>query len=42
MKHLVFVLLVLAVAAVIGSVVHKELQFVADQIHAVLVAPLSH
>lgn len=41
MKHLVIVLFVFAVAAVIGSVVNRELHFVADQIHAVLVAPQS-
>lgn len=41
MKHIAIVLFVLAVAAVLGHVVHKELQYVADQIHAALVVPLS-
>ncbi|PFH29104.1 hypothetical protein [Burkholderia sp. JKS000303] len=38
MKHIAIVLLVLAVAAVIGSVVNRELHAVADQIHAAIVA----
>ncbi|CAJ4429231.1 Uncharacterised protein [Burkholderia pseudomallei] len=37
MKHIATVMFVLAIAAVIGSVVNRELQFVADQIHAALV-----
>ncbi|CAK0067576.1 Uncharacterised protein [Burkholderia pseudomallei] len=37
MKQLAIVLFVFAVAAVIGSVVNRELHFVADQIHAALV-----
>ncbi|WP_269113210.1 hypothetical protein [Burkholderia cepacia] len=41
MKHLALVLFVFAVAAVIGSVVNRELHAVADQIHAALVVPQS-
>ncbi|MFG7044067.1 hypothetical protein [Burkholderia pseudomallei] len=41
MKHIATVMFVLAIAAVIGSVVNRELHFVADQIHAALVAPQS-
>ncbi|OMT11828.1 hypothetical protein AQ753_17440 [Burkholderia pseudomallei] len=37
MKHIATVMFVLAIAAVIGSVVNRELHFVADQIHAALV-----
>ena len=42
MKHIAIALLVLAVAAVIGSVVHTEMQLVADQIHAAIVSSQSH
>ncbi|MFG6721697.1 hypothetical protein ACGY14_20520 [Burkholderia pseudomallei] len=41
MKQLATVVFALVCAAVIGSVVNRELHFVADQIHAALVAPQS-
>ncbi len=42
MKHLAIILFALAVAAVIGSVVNRELHAVADQIHAAIVSSQSH